>query len=350
LVCFLDADDTVEEEFVSRMGPLAMRSVLGSSCAYRYVGPGGGSLCVVPPLGIDRLSRSGMLALDPPAIMSLVYKRSVIDKLVCNHGGPFAEGMRAYEDWDMLDRLVEKEGDQHELFGGCGDVLVNYWCTPNSLSSSLDLVWTHGCEMIRSRCRANEEAIAYLRAWGVGVAGGCIVAGDQITLDRVQCEIGRLAIGDAPVLVQTMRWHAMRCFSIPLDKVDTMRARIFESCEQALDNPKLVKEIKAGFDQLGDQGVEQLLIQAAELVGNDCGRVIIYGLGRNGVRFVDKAAKLGISVSLVDDQLGRQSEDSRWVDADSIGQDDVVIVTPMNARSIIEKLSSCNPSKILMFY
>ena len=128
LVCFLDSDDTIHEAFVEMMVPIAEEHPIGASCGYDYRSNEGELLHRVPAMGASRWTRSAMLALDPPAIMSMVYKRRVLDQLT-SMGDLFNPKFRAFEDWDMLYRLCEAQGWQANAFGRCdsgfGELLVH---------------------------------------------------------------------------------------------------------------------------------------------------------------------------------------------------------------------------------
>lgn len=345
LVCFLDADDTVHRDFVKRMAPIALGAVLGASCGYDYKGVQGDTLCTVPPMGRHRFERPNMLGLDPPAIMSTVYKRSVLDELM-NTGPIFDESMRAYEDWDMLDRLVQREASQAELFGRCDGVLASYWCTPDSLSSSMNAVWESGCALIQSRCATKEASARSIAKWGLGLLGGCIISEDHETVAKIKRVIGPLKCSDAWALVQALRWHAMRRFGMPLSEIDSMQEQILSRCNRVLQDSSAADAIKECFASSGSLHIKHLLVRAAEMTQQG-GRIVIYGLGRNGMLVVELADKLGIDFVLVDDQHDGDTADPSWIDADSIGKSDVVIVTPMESESIMRSLSRIDSDRLL---
>lgn len=347
LICFLDADDSVDFRFVECMIPLAFSGTLGASCGYDYVDQHGKSLCQVPPMGDRALDTASMVTLDPPAIMSMVYRRASLEH-ICQHGLLFDESMRAFEDWDMLDRLVKSSDNRTDHIAQCDDTLAHYWCTPSSLSSSFELVWKQGRALIELRSASSQQADKALRRWGLGILGGCVVAQDHTTADSIVNAIGSLETPDVRSFVESLRWHTMRRLAIPMSEVDTRREQMIRSCKSFIDDPLILESIEQGLSSSGDLYIEQLLKGASAMTSTQ-GRVVIFGLGRNGMRFIEVADRTGVSVVLADDQPSRLAHDERRISADSITRDDVVIVTPMNMNGLTDSFEHLDPSRVLWF-
>tara|TARA_R110002072_G_scaffold42064_21_gene118957 strand:- start:246869 stop:248200 length:1332 start_codon:yes stop_codon:yes gene_type:complete len=347
LVCFLDSDDTIHEPFVELMVPIASEHSIGASCGYDYRSAEGDQLHRVPAMGVSRWTRSAMLALDPPAIMSMVYKRSVLDQLV-SMGDLFNPKLRAFEDWDMLYRLCEAHGLQANAFGRCEHVLASYWCTPGSLCSSMATLWEQGRGLILSWSESQKVVKSRLRGWGLGMLAGCLVVDDQATARKILDQLGPVGMGDAPVIGHAIRWHTMRQHGVGLDTVLGMDHILETRCRATLADDGLVDQISA---TMGNSGADRIctLLKSAKARAGQHGRVVIYGLGRNGIAFVEQADRLGIGVVLMDDHGEQSGESHRWIEPGSLTVDDVVIVTPMDAGAMVTSLGHLEPGRVLVY-
>ncbi len=347
LVCFIDSDDTIHEAFIEQMAPIASEYPIGASCGYDYRGAGGEQLHRVPAMGASRWTRSAMLALDPPAIMSMVYRRTVLDQLAAT-GDLFNPKLRAFEDWDMLYRLCEAHGWQTNAFGRCDQALASYWCTQDSLCSSMATLWEQGRSLIGAKCDSQVEFNKRLRSWGLGMLAGCLVGDDQATARKILDELGPVEKGDASVIGHAIRWHTMRQRGVVLDSILGMDQALESRCRIVLGEEGLVDLLSAS---MANSGVDRIciLLDTAEARAGEHGRVVIYGLGRNGHEFVEQADRLGIGVVLMDDHGEQSGESHRWIEPGSLTADDVVIVTPMDSGTMVASLGHLEPGRVLVY-
>jgi hypothetical protein len=346
LVCFLDADDTLHPDFVLRMEPIATSSAIGAACGYEYRNQEGQRIAVVPAITDTQLNRDSILALDPPAIMSMVYKRCVLEE-ASEIESLFDETMKAYEDLDMLDRLVHSTGQRSGFIGRCEETLASYVCSPGSLSTRFGETWKQGCRFIQTRCETHDGASERIRQWGVGLLAGCIIVDDSKTANRVLQRIGPLASSDVPTLVQALLWQSMRQFALPMGDIGAVQNQILLRCSQVLCDPELYVEIESCLSNSGCIRDRALLNEAASNLRGD-GRVVIYGLGRNGLQLMLEAERLGMHVWLTDDRADRCDDDPRRVHPSSISGDDVVIITPIEGSEMANQLTQIEESRVLM--
>ena len=346
-VCFLDSDDTIHEEFVQRMVPIASDSLIGVSCRYDYRGDEGEQIHRVPAMGASRWTRSAMLTLDPPAIMSMVYKRSVLDQLAST-GDLFNPQLRAFEDWDMLFRLCEAHSWQVNAFGSCDQALASYWCMQDSLCSSMATLWNQGRALIETKCDTQVESNRRLQWWGLGMLAGCLVGDDQATARNILAELGPVGMDEAPVIGQAIRWHTMRQQGVRLNSVLGMEQALESRCRAVLGEDGLVDLMMVS---MSDNGADRIcmLLDTAKARAGEHGRVVIYGLGRNGYEFIEQADRLGVDVVLMDDYAGHSIDGRGWIELGAVTHDDAVIVTPMDAGAMVASLGHLEPGRVLVY-
>jgi Glycosyl transferase family 2 len=348
LVCFLDADDTLSPEFVGRMIPLTDGASIGASCGYAFVDQCGGILSRIGAMGDLRLDRESMLRLDPPAIMSIVYQRDALDAIVYD-GQLFDESLCAYEDWEMLFRLTRGSNLGQPMLRPCDTVLAQYWCESGSLSSDLSRVWCVGGELLKQACTTAEEFEAHRRHWALGILAGAVLAADRVTCQAIEGACDPLNPQRAGAFAQLLRWHAMRRWALPEGSIDTRHKAIGALVHEHFDDPVLAGHIESSLYSSAGDRIEQLVRNAARSVG-DGGRIVVYGLGRNADRVLGLLDRLKIEYVLSDDQRGRFADDPRRIDPGSIGSSDVVLVTPIHADSILDRLESIGPARVVALY
>jgi len=348
MVCFLDADDTLSPEFVGRMIPLADGASIGASCGYAFVDQCGGILSRVGAMGDLYLDRDAMLRLDPPAIMSIVYQRDALDAIV-NDGQLFDESLSAYEDWEMLFRLSLGQVNNTPMLRQCDTVLAQYWCEIESLSSDLAQVWRVGSELLKQACASKEEFEQYRRHWALGILAGAVLSNDRTTSSKIQSVCDPIEPQQVVAFADALRWHAMRRWALPEGSIDTRHKAIGALVHEHIDDPVLAGHIESSLHSLAGDQIERLVRDAARSVG-DGGRLVVYGLGRNADRVLEMLDRLDIEYVMCDDQWGRFADDLRKIDPSSIGSSDVVLVTPIHANAILDRLHSIGPTRVVALY
>jgi Glycosyl transferase family 2 len=348
LVCFLDADDTLSPEFVERMIPLTDGASIGASCGYAFVDQCGGILSRVGAMGDLHLDRESMLRLDPPAVMSIVYRREALDAIV-NDGRLFDESLCAYEDWEMLFRLSRKQAIDTPMLRRCDIVLAQYWCESGSLSSDLSRVWCVGGELLKQACTTAEEFEAHRRHWALGILAGAVLAADRVTCQAIEVVCDPLTPQRAGAFAQLLRWHAMRRWALPEGSIDTHHNVIIALVHEHINDCALAGQVESCLHSSAGDRIEQLVRNAARSVG-DGGRIVVYGLGRNADRVLEMLDLHEIEYVLCDDQPGRFANDPRRIEPGSIGSFDVVLVTPIHAEAILDRLQSLGPARVVALY
>lgn len=124
-VLFLDADDTIAPDFLSRMLARARTDVDAVCCGYIRVGPDGRETTWRPPprLVEDRFTD---VTEGPPVILhSILLRRSLFERI-----GAFDPDLRTNEDWDLWGR-VARSGAR---IAREPRALAFYWATSGSLT------------------------------------------------------------------------------------------------------------------------------------------------------------------------------------------------------------------------
>lgn len=326
LVCFLDADDTLDPRYLERLAPLASSSRIGAACGFRYAGPGGRTLHTVPPPPADALTVDRLLRLDPPAIMSVLHQRSALAAVVLSDG-LFETGSHSFEDWDVLRRLGAHFGDAHRGWPVVPECLAAYWCEPGSLSAAIERVLEGGQRAIDRLGVSAERAGASTRAHRVRCLAACLVASDAVLAARLLDQLGTLHEPDAAAIASAMRWHAMRRWALPEDDIGAKREIAIASVRTVLGHTGLADPIERLVSRWGRGGWERAVDRLVEVAG-DRGRPVIFGLGRNGVRAVRAAREAGVACWVIDDDPTRDSLGFTRLTIDELDERDAVLVTP----------------------
>lgn len=124
-VLFLDADDTIAPDFLSRMLARARIDIDAVCCGYVRVGPDGRETTRRPP---PRLidGRFTDVTQGPPVILhSILLRRSLFERI-----GVFDPDLRTNEDWDLWARL-DRSGAR---IAREPRALASYWATSGSLT------------------------------------------------------------------------------------------------------------------------------------------------------------------------------------------------------------------------
>ena len=177
---------------------------------------------------------------------------------------------------------------------------------------------------------------------------GCLVGDDQATARKILDQLGPVGMGEAPVIGHAIRWHTMRQHGVGIDTVLGMDHILETRCRATLADDGLVDQISAS---LGNSGVDRIctLLKTAKERADEHGRVVIYGLGRNGHKFVEQADRLGVGVVLMDDHGEQSGERHRWIEPGLLTADDVVIVTPMDSGVMVASLGHLEPERVLVY-
>jgi len=339
-ICFLDADDTLEARYIARLLPVAERSGMGAACACDYRAPD--SSQVFPAaMPTDRaFSIDAFKSLDCPPIMSVLHRRSALGS-VAEGGHLFDESLDAFEDLDLLIRLRTRAAtDPSWLFAG--ETLAHYWLSPSSLSSDSCRVHACGLEILR-RYAATDRGAA--RSWTLRSLAACLAADDAPGAARRLEELGALRENEPEAIDPLLRWHVRRRYAIGEHRLVEHADRVRSVISVVLgDDPHLPRLLALIEHWSTDRWAH------AVRVANDSrppdGRLVIYGLGRNGQQILDACRQQAVRCIAMDDDPARLPEGVRSLPIDEITADDVVLITPDDASSIVRRIESLTPARV----
>jgi glycosyltransferase involved in cell wall biosynthesis len=338
-VCFLDADDTLDPEFISRMLPIAEQSEHGAVCACDYLDPDARQILPASIPSVETCSMRSLLALDCPAIMSIVHRRSSLQSIARN-GTLFDESLDAFEDLDMLIRL-HRSAQSPMPWEFVRETLAHYWITASSLSSDSDRVHECGKEILRRYAPEDHNA---MRSWTLRSLAASIAADDRDAAERHASTIGRLDDADCQLLESQIRWQIQRRYAIAEDelhgRIDAVRAIIsavlaHDPCRTMLD------ALVSAWDDRWTHAIRSVHASCARDA-----RLVIYGLGRNGRRVLDACDTLGIDCFVIDDDPSRIPADVRRIELSKLSSMDAVLVTPDDSEMIVERVRTLTRARV----
>ncbi len=341
-VCFLDADDTLDPAYMGLMIPAATNQTLGATCGYRYVNNAQTEIHCVPPAPTRTLSLDTLLCLDPPAIMSFLHNRNTLD-LVAKEGHLFDPTMCSFEDWDMLRRVgIVQPGAWAPVM----QPLASYHCSHNSLSSNIERSLQTGLDLIALHGKSHPQLDTMLRQHRLKHLAASIVEKHTQLTQRILHTLGTIDTQDALTLASAIQWHTMRRSGLGESALARQQSEI-QTCIQDIlaDSPALpflLNRIKHWKINPWADALER----AQQAIGPK-GRVVIFGLGRNGLQAVSYAQLHNIECVVVDDDPDRVCADFSKIPACEIIPNDAVLLTPDAHQGIADRLKARGIHRII---
>ena len=333
-VCFLDADDTIDPEYLEKMHSAAGQSSKGAICGFRFVDGLGQEMSTAPPPTNEMLKFPGLLSMDPPPVMSILHHAEFL-RQVADDEALFDTSLGPFEDWDLLRRIAEQQEADWSLVH---DQLVSYWCTPHSLTTNTRSAYVTGLDLILRHAPDRNVADRYTRKHLISSLAEAVISGDQRTVE----DIGLIEIGpeDLALLGTMLRWHACRRWAIPEVQLEQHIGTALECVEKMLEagNP-LRNSIRSSIEGWASNPWVEHLRNATALLG-DGGRLVLFGAGRNGIKAAAAARAQSLNCVYTDDERARTLPGLERIEVGEVRAEDVVVITPVNSASIAERLMS----------
>lgn len=340
-VCFLDADDTIEPDYAQRLLPKAQAAPFGAACACDYLAPDGRQILPAWMPSDQSFTMNAFCALDCPPIMSLLHKRSAIAAVSIN-AHPFDPTLDAFEDLDLLIRLRMHQASGAKPWAHESATLAHYWKTPCSLSSINPRVHACGLEILRRYTDGNTRAY---RDWTLRCLAASVASDDRQDARERLAELSPLSETETERLDPLLRWQICRRHAVNESMLACRADAVLESINDVLAHESCVPVLRA---LIGSWGADRWM-QAVRVVDgarSSRGRLIIYGLGRNGQQVAYACTGLGLAFAAIDDDPARIPEGVRSLRIDELTGDDVVLVTPDNSSPILEKIREITPARV----
>lgn len=356
IVCFLDADDTVEpghaEALCRALGAADRRSRASdlAACGYRMVGPELEDLGWTIDVSAGEADLSRLLAFNPFAVGAMGVR---VDALRTVAGPrPFDESLPVHEDWDLWLRLTA---------AGCRwaepvhEPLFNYRVRPGSLSRGVERMWREGQRVIgrapisgAGAARVVEEA---QRHWTVRHLARAATAAPELVgpmLADLETRGGReLGASDRAALLGSLR-HAL----LLEHGVGPGRAIEHESAwrEMALMRLADWPESHAAIGALAFSSWEGVADRLSRLLARGGAerapgrlahlRPVVAGMGRNGRALAGALARRGIAFDWLDEDPSAACPlaGSRRLALSQVAPRHLLIVTPVAGDALAARL------------
>lgn len=341
LVCFLDADDTIEPTHAaSFIQALEGGADLGA-CWFRYVGPALEDLGWTVPIGAQDLTPDRLLELNSLAVGGVCVRVESARRAMVG-GELFRTALPLAEEWDLWMRMTRGGSRWAEPVR---EPLFNYRLRPDSMSTDLRLMWRIGVELISGAGAGDREREAALRSWAVRNLARA-VAGDDAGLTReLLAAIGGVHEVDLGVLAGALRWAFCRRELIGPSAAAHRIEFWKERTRAMLAAERLVNEIASRLAASATRW-EDAVGRAAARVGEG-ESLVIYGLGRNGQEALAAAKRAGIGVAAVDDSPAARADVTR-LRAEELTDRHIVLVTPDDRADIVQRLARLGVRRVVL--
>jgi hypothetical protein len=347
-LCFLDADDVVSPIFAQRM----LAAIGGcdlAACCYRMVGPDLNDLDWIIHPGDHDLAPERLIHYNPLAVGAVVVRRAAAGLSACrvatsNGPGLFNPALPVHEDWDAWLRLTAAGASWAPIVP---EALFSYRLRPGSISDDLERMWRIGLEVIASAPVPDDLKPAAIRAWTVRHVAHAAARGNAALVNRWRSALGPLRSTETDLLAGTLRWALCRQEHIGPSSVDEPRAALWQR--------RLAAILGAAAEPIAPRPCSwAAVVRRLEKELADKGRIVIYGVGRNGRELLAELeeAALPHPVAWIDDhpaasppRLHRRVLPRLSV-ADLTPRD-VVVVTPDSRDAIVERLRSRGVERLI---
>ncbi len=320
LVCFLDADDLVEPTHAEGL-TRAIGACDAVACGYRFVGAGGEDLGWEVHVSVEDAALPRLLEFNALATGGVVFRRAAVERVrgydgVCEH-----------EDWDLLLRLA-REGASWAR--PVREPLFRYRLGPASRTTRLEAQWRDGLAVIGRHARDAEERARASRRWSLRALARAMAHADGALLARLRGEVFPLTESDMGVLSGALAWAFPRAEGISPrragPRVESWLARV---------RSELGVETGAVATALARAWIDwDSVARAARDRLADGQRLVLLGMGRNGLALGAALDALGVSYGWIDDAGGAGGME--W---GVLTREHAVIVTPAERASILARLS-----------
>lgn len=331
-VAFIDADDTIDPDYMDVMLPALERFDLVPA-AYRYTGPlleDAGWLVTPAASDVERLCEFNQFAIG-----AIAFSREALGRLASPSPFPTTSHQ---EDWELLLNLRSARWApivQRAVY--------SYRLRPESRTTALTDVWRDGLNLIaRSIVDPPSRELA-LRRWSLRCLARGASAGGFSFCRQLFEHLDPLTQLDADTLTGALRWSLRRAAvarePLSLAPRETWHFQVL-SCMGTSD---LVRDC---LRRAITPDWAQVAAAAAARVRPDQ-TLVIYGVGRNGREVLDALSDSPIPLAIIDDSAAAIPNVPR-VKLGDLGPRHIVLVTPDDRTSILAKLGQSHPAQILL--
>jgi hypothetical protein len=330
-VCFLDADDGVHPTYVERMvGALAGADLV--ACAHRMVGPSMEDLgwSLHPADADTALDR--MLSVNPFVVGAVAMRTSAPARLGLD--GPFDETLPVHEDWDLWLRLTGAGASWAPIVT---DALFDYRIRSGSMSGDLDLMGRTGMRVIGGAPAPVEVVMRARREWTIRSLARSVARGDLWLTGGLSSFLRDLSSEDVGLLASSLRWALQREDVVGPAECGA-RAASWRSRIETMLPPPVALLVLERLDLCAHDWQAMARALMVRRAGGQ--RIVLYGLGRNGRALLGalQAYPGFTGVAYIDDDPTVHAPGAMATSLADLRPTDLVIVTPNDARPILDRL------------
>lgn len=328
LVCFLDADDVVEPEFIKRM-TRAIGAADVAACSYAYTGPSLDPVGWVVTLGAEDHLPDRLAEVNPFSMGGMVFRRGALEKVCIT--GPLFRGTSRHEDWELL---LELSNSGASWAPTLIEPLFTYRLRPGSRTTDLLPLWMDGLTLIDRYHPERSVVAAARRRWTLRCLARSLAAGEAGLAREMVTWLAGIGPSDEDVLAGALRWAVRReVVARSMSETDAalMVLRVSEVLGSGLVAARVVGRV---VDVPGYWS--RVARAAAERLGPG-ETLVIYGMGRNGRELARCLNEYPIRVAYVDDSPLVEVALPR-LGAAELGPGHIVVMTPDQREGPLQKL------------
>lgn len=352
LVCFLDADDTIDPSFVATLtSAIGDRDLI--ACATRMVDADLADLGWTIAPGPADTTIQRLTAFNPFAVGSVVMRRSAPRArglLRSARWALFDPRLSVHEDWDLWLRLTAAGAHWAPPIPAA---LFNYRLRPGSMTSDINQMHEVGLAVIARHATQHADRLA--RDWTLRHLARAIAADDAplaaALTDRLRtqhdCGTPQLDDHDLGVLQGSLT-HAL----MQADRVGPRQAALHTSrwrarLERTLADAPLRCALLAHVDVLATDWASLARLAVASLSPGQ--ELVVYGAGRNGRALLGALDLLEPkpAASWIDDGPAAVPAGFDRLTPDQLDAHHVVLVTPDDAGAILDQLADSPVAAVL---
>jgi len=365
---FLDADDTIDPAFASRM----LRSIAAppfdlAACATTFTGPQLQPLDWVSSVTPQDLTLERLTLANPLAVGAVLLRRAALDRPgALLNGLLFDPSLPCVEDWDAWLRLTTAGA---RWAPPIDEPLFRYRLLPGSMSTNVERMWrtgltvidrSHAEEPIRIAARARWTTTQLTRALALLAKPPRRVPAplvdppasrpSSIATDLIPAMLAALGPADPHVLAASLRHAIAITDAMPLSSIPPSRAsQWMQALEDRLSRllPKVSAHAILGALSLAPDRWSPVARAILTLDLAPPARLILFGMGRNAhalLHALDDLAATAMVPPLFwcDDAPAARPPAMRCsltrLDAQDLRPSDLVLITPDQRADILARL------------
>lgn len=329
---FLDADDAWDPRFVETMLD-AVRDADLAACAVSMRGPTLEPLAWTVAVPGHELNVDGLLCANPLAVGAAVVRHTALDRASLAAGVWFDTALKSCEDWDLWLRLLSAGA---RVAAPRTEPLFHYRLASGTMSTHAERMWQAG-RLVLERHTPPDRRVEVLRAWDVRQLAPVAATGDATLLARLFAPLAeRWSARDDAIVIAGVLPACCRIDRLGPAAMDGTRLALWAARLRETFTRAGITTLHAAID-LGLAAVTLETIAATLSQRRSQGRLVLYGMGRNGLELARLLRQHGTPYLWIDDHPTASHAAPRLEPAD-LAPTDLVILTPTASAGMADRL------------